>query len=639
MSKKTVGEVVWLASIDSSEYKKGKKEIEKANKELEASGEKTENKVSSALSKMGKAAGEVGKAIGKGLVVAGTAIAGLATLAVKSYADYEQLVGGVDTLFKDSSQSLQDHASQAFKTVGISANQYMEQATSFSARLIQGLAGDTEKAVEYSHLAITDMADNANKMGTSMDLIQNAYQGFAKQNFMMLDNLKLGYGQGANEMARLINDSGVLNGVLVATAENVKDIPFQYMIQGVNEIQKQLGITGATVKEAEGTISGSFKMMKASFADLTVAIANPEGNMEQAVQNVISSVQSFGRNVVPIVEQALGGIVTLISDLVPKLLDMLPPLLKDTLPKIIDLVVDLVIKIVEILPDLIPILIDGTKQLLFGVLRALDLITEPLIEGMISLFNGLIEIITEPGMLTKILMASVKMLTSILEALPQIIDALVLALPDLIVAITDYFTDPETIDTLIKYTVVLFGAIVSAVPLILGSLAKAFGVLLDKLWETLKKNFVKFGADFGGSVGDAIKGGINGVLGWINNTLNGIIGNVNSMLGAIDKIIPGDQSRMRIPSVNIPRLAEGGIVTAPTLAMVGEGGEPEAIIPLSQLNKIINNSEDNRSEYNITVNMSGIMTSSPSDERAIAKRLIERVNEELRAKNKVELAI
>lgn len=190
--------------------------------------------------------------------------------AVGHYAEYEQLVGGVETLFKDSSGKLIDYAEKAYKTVGMSSNQYMDTATSFAASLIQGLGGDTAKAVELTNLAITDMSDNANKMGTDICSIQDAYQGFAKQNYTMLDNLKLGYGGTQSEMIRLINDSGVLGEKI----ESLDNVTFDQMIEAIHKIQDNLGITGTTALEAGTTISGSWSSVQALFENILTKVGS-----------------------------------------------------------------------------------------------------------------------------------------------------------------------------------------------------------------------------------------------------------------------------------------------------------------------------------------------------------------------------
>lgn len=201
--------------------------------------------------------------------------------AINAYSQYEQMVGGVETLFAGAEDIVLENAQNAYKTAGISANSYMETVTGFSATLLQGLGGDTQKAASIADQALIDMADNANKMGTAMGSIQYAYQGFAKQNYTMLDNLKLGYGGSQAEMARLINDSGVLNGQMVATAKNVKEIPFDKVIEAIHVIQTNLGITGTTAKEAETTIEGSLNKLKASWENALVEIAQPLDDFAQ----------------------------------------------------------------------------------------------------------------------------------------------------------------------------------------------------------------------------------------------------------------------------------------------------------------------------------------------------------------------
>ena len=190
--------------------------------------------------------------------------------AVGHYAEYEQLVGGVETLFKDSSGKLIGYAEKAYKTAGMSSNQYMNTATSFAASLIQGLGGDTAKAVELTNLAITDMSDNANKMGTDIGSIQDAYQGFAKQNYTMLDNLKLGYGGTQSEMIRLINDSGVLGEKI----ESLDNVTFDQMIEAIHKIQDNLGITGTTALEAGTTILGSWSSVQALFENILTKVGS-----------------------------------------------------------------------------------------------------------------------------------------------------------------------------------------------------------------------------------------------------------------------------------------------------------------------------------------------------------------------------
>ncbi|HCT97991.1 MAG TPA: phage tail protein [Aerococcus urinaeequi] len=216
----------------------------------------------------------------------GSAIAGAIAGGVAEGAKLEQSLGGIETLFKENADVVIKNARKAYETAGVSANQYMEQATSFSATLLQGLGGDTAKAAEYADKAIVDMSDNANKMGTDIAMIQDAYRGFSRDNYTMLDNLSLGYGGTASEMARLVNESGVLGGAFEATAENVKDIPFNTLIDAIHVTQEELGITGTTAKEASETVSGSFAAMKS-------AAQNVLGNLALGGEDLIPSIKAL----------------------------------------------------------------------------------------------------------------------------------------------------------------------------------------------------------------------------------------------------------------------------------------------------------------------------------------------------------
>lgn len=278
-----------------------------------------EDEASSALDKVAGNAKSIASSIGSGLATAAKvgaagiaaaagAVTALTTASVKNYAEYEQLVGGIDTLFAASSAKVQEYAANAFLTAGMSANDYMDTVTSFSASLLQGLGGDTDKAAEIANRAITDMSDNANKMGTSMEAIQNAYQGFAKQNYTMLDNLKLGYGGTASEMARLINDSGVLGSQMTVTAKTVNDVSFDKIIEAIGVVQDKMGITGTTAAEAASTIQGSISSMQSAWQNLLTGISDENADLGALTGNLIESVATVADNLVPRIGQAISGV-------------------------------------------------------------------------------------------------------------------------------------------------------------------------------------------------------------------------------------------------------------------------------------------------------------------------------------------
>lgn len=296
-----------------------------------------------ATEKVDRISDSMGSKIAKAAKVAATAIAGLSTAAaglakasIGEFADYEQLTGGVETLFKGSADKVKAYAIEAYRTSGLSSNQYMETVTSFSASLLQGLKGDTERAADIANTAVTDMADNAAKFGTDISAIQYAYSGFARQSYVMLDNLKLGYAGSAGEMARLINDSGVLGKSVKVTAETVKDVPFDKIIEAIHKIQTEMGITGTTAKEASETISGSWGSVKASWKNLLTAMADPTQDFEKVLNNFLYSVGTFGKNLAPRLENALRGVGKLIEGLAPAIAEALPVLVESVLPSLID---------------------------------------------------------------------------------------------------------------------------------------------------------------------------------------------------------------------------------------------------------------------------------------------------------------
>lgn len=345
----------------------------KVDKHLDKTGKKTVDikaKMKSMFSAIGKGALTSVKALAKvsvaaakiGVVAATIVATGLTAMtksAVEQYADYEQLVGGVETLFKDSSDKVVEYANNAYKTAGLSANDYMDTVTSFSASLLQGLEGDTAQAAEYANLAITDMSDNANKMGTSMEMIQNAYQGFAKQNYTMLDNLKLGYGGTASEMARLINDSGVLGDTMTMTADNVNSVSFDKMIEAIHVVQTNMDITGTTAKEAATTIQGSIGMVKSAWANLLIGMADPSQDMGVLMNNLVDSAMAVADNLVPRIADTLPRVVTGLSQLTQKLAPYIPPLIEQLLPSLIQGATSLLSEVVNNLPGILETLLPG----------------------------------------------------------------------------------------------------------------------------------------------------------------------------------------------------------------------------------------------------------------------------------------
>ena len=298
----------------------------------------------------------------------GDKIAGLTQDATALYGEYQQLVGGVQTLFGDNAQAVIDNADKAFINMGISANTYMETATSFAASLVSSLDGDTQKAAKSVDLALQDMSDNANKMGTAMQSIQNAYQGFAKQNYTMLDNLKLGYGGTKKEMERLLEDAQKLTGVKYDIS-SLDDI-----INAIHAIQDQIGITGTTADEAAKTITGSASAMKAAWENLLTAMADPNGthDLEGMVQNFVDTAITSIDNMMPSIEAAILGMGDVIEELSPVIEEKLPQLIDDIIPLLTEAITTLMGAAGQAIIDNLPTILDGIWDALRQILDETD---------------------------------------------------------------------------------------------------------------------------------------------------------------------------------------------------------------------------------------------------------------------------
>lgn len=494
------------------------------------------------------------EAIIGGVKAIGSAIKGLASAfvdvvkdSVKAFADYEQLVGGVETLFKDSSKQVQQYANEAYKTAGLSANAYMSTVTSFSASLLQGLGGDTAKASEVANQAVVDMSDNANKMGTDVSLIQNAYQGFAKDNFTMLDNLKLGYGGTAGEMARLVNESGVMGTAFKATAENVKDVPFDKLIEAIHKTQQEMGITGTTAKEASSTISGSFNSVKASWENVLASFGSGSDVMiEDAVNGLIESATNLVTNVSSILPDIIGGV----GSTVVALVEQLPSLLETVIPVLLDAINRLVQTVITALPQLVPVVVQMLTTLVNIIVTNLPMLIQAGITVIVGLIQGIAQAL--PTLIPAIVDAVVVIVNTLVQNLPIIIQAglqlllaliqgLAVALPKLIEAI------PTIIDTIIKtltrpdmIRLLLTASLQVMVALALGlvqaipSLIKAIPQIISSLVTGLKEGITNLA-----SVGaDLVKGlwqGISNTTGWILDKIKGfgksVLNGIKSFFG------------------------------------------------------------------------------------------------------------
>ncbi|HPK26175.1 MAG TPA: phage tail protein, partial [Anaerolineaceae bacterium] len=360
------------------ELEESAEEADDLGEELEDAGDSAE-KSGGKFEKLGGILKGIGVAMGAVAVAAGAAAVKLGKEVISAYADYEQLVGGVDTLFGEAAQSVQGYAENAFKTAGMSANEYMETVTGFSASLIQSLGGDTAKAAQVADMAITDMADNANKMGTDIASIQNAYQGFAKQNYTMLDNLKLGYGGTKSEMERLLADAEKISGIKYDLSS------FSDLTEAIHVIQTEMGITGTTALEATETITGSMAGMQSAIGNLMAGLGNANADVGLLIGNVVEAFQNVVKNIVPVIENivralppALDGILQAIGDLLPTLL-----------ATVVDLFTQVLTTILTLLPELIPAAVDAVMTIVGALIDNLPLLIDAAVQLVTTLVTGI----------------------------------------------------------------------------------------------------------------------------------------------------------------------------------------------------------------------------------------------------------
>ena len=381
-------------------------------------------------SKFGAAAKSVGMAAGAALAAGAAAVAGIVKQATEAYSEFEQLEGGVKKIFgEETMQTVMDNAANAFKTAGLSANEYMETVTGFSSSLIQSLDGDTAKAAEIADRAIRDMSDNANTFGTSMESIQNAYMGFAKGNFTMLDNLKLGYGGTKEEMARLIEDASKMTDVQEKLGITVEkgNMSFANIANAISIVQEKLGIMGTTENEAATTFQGSLSMMKASWQNLLTGMADPDADIGVLVGNMIDSAQTFLSNAIPIITQSIKGIGRAIKDIAPVLSKEIPGLIKDVVPELLkaggELIKALGTGILQALPELIPVAVDVIMDLVNYVTDPGNL--EALVNGAVDIIIALATGITNalPKLIEKAPEIIITLVTALVKNFPKIIDA------------------------------------------------------------------------------------------------------------------------------------------------------------------------------------------------------------------------
>ena len=517
--------IVLNMNLNASGFARGIKSVIGSVKNMNESMKDATNSASKMSSVM-KGIGSSAIKVGKGLAVAGaaaaTAVTALVSKSVGAFADYEQLTGGVETLFGAGGRSVEEYAqsvgksvsdiqgkydslmsaqnvvlenaNKAYMTAGMSANEYMDTVTGFSASLISSLGGDTNKAADYANSALVDMSDNANKMGTDMESIKNAYQGFAKQNYTMLDNLKLGYGGTQEEMKRLLSDAEKLTG------QRYNISSFADITQAIHAIQTQMDITGTTAKEASTTISGSWGSLKAAFQNVLVGLTTGEDMFDQSLDALINTAVTFGQNIIPAIKGALSGVGYLIEGLAPVIGETIPPLINDLAPTLANSAVSLISSLVngltqnatqfsECLSNMIivavagistvvPQLLDAASKIVSNLMQGLTNSMPQIVNGAVTLIEGLVN-----GLVNNIpllIMGAVQLVASLANGLianlPRIIDAGVNLITGIVSA--SYSMMPQIIQNGMQLVVNLAVGLVRAIPQLIAALPRITGAIV-----------------------------------------------------------------------------------------------------------------------------------------------------------------
>lgn len=586
--------IVLNMNLNASGFARGIKSVIGSVKNMNESmkdATNTASKMSSVMKGIGSSAIKVGKGLAVAGAAAATAVTALVSKSVGAFADYEQLTGGVETLFGAGGRSVEEYAqsvgksvsdiqgkydslmsaqnavlenaNKAYMTAGMSANEYMDTVTGFSASLISSLGGDTNKAADYANSALVDMSDNANKMGTDMESIKNAYQGFAKQNYTMLDNLKLGYGGTQEEMKRLLSDAEKLTG------QRYDISSFADITQAIHAIQTQMDITGTTAKEASTTISGSWGSLKAAFQNVLVGLTTGGDMFDQSLDALINTAVTFGQNIIPAIKGALSGVGYLIEGLAPVIGETIPPLINDLAPTLANSAVSLISSLVngltqnatqfsECLSNIIivavagistvvPQLLDAASKIVSNLMQGLTNSMPQIVNGAVTLIEGLVN-----GLVNNIpllIMGAVQLVTSLanglIENLPRIIDAGVNLITGIVSA--SYSMMPQIIQNGMQLVVNLAVGLVRAIPQLIAALPRITGAivkgfksvnwfdlglqLIKSIWEGIKS--------IGSEMWNGVKEKTSELWGGVKNVVSEKLNNIKSTYDAHGRGLKG----------------------------------------------------------------------------------------------------
>lgn len=545
----------WQQSLNNAEADviKTTKEIDSLGNELQDSGEQADSSANGGYTVfknvIANLATDAIESALAGLKKLGSAMINTGKQALNSYADYEQLIGGVETLFKDNAEDVEALANVAYKTAGLSANEYMETVTSFSASLLKSLGNDTALATEYADNAIIDMADNANKMGTDIAMIQSAYQGFAKQNYTMLDNLKLGYGGTKTEMQRLIDDANKVkkaNGEMADLSIN----SFADITEAIGIIQDEMGITGTTAKEASETISGSIASTQSAWKNFLTGLANGNADLTGLMQNLVDSVITVCDNILPIVDQIAQSVIAILPEILNKIIGNLPKFLEagtnilnslisgitQNLPTIMNAIMTIVTTIintlVQNLPQILQMGIQIIVSLIQGIAQQLPTLIPQMIDAVVLMVETLlnnIDLIIDAGI--QLLMGLAE---GLITALPDLIDKIPEIIDKLIEAIVNNL--PKLIEAGITLIVKLAEGLIQAIPKLVSKIPQIISSLINGITSYYGK-LGEIGKNLLGKVKDGIVSGISGMLDVGKNIVQGLWDGIsNAKDWVLDKI-------------------------------------------------------------------------------------------------------
>lgn len=587
-----IGEVEYLVKLNTKDLKSGVTDAKASISSIGDGASDSEGKMSALAT-----AGKVGLGVLAGAATsAATAIVGIGKAALSSYADFEQFSGGAELIFGDEIGKNLAEQSMQFANIGLNANEYLSTMNKLGPAMINA-TGDQQKAVDILNQSLTDQRDIITATGADADMVSRAFEGLARNNFTMLDNLQLGIKPTQEGMIELINSTGVAGKQI----KSLDEVSLDQMYDAIHKTVEEFNIAGNAARESSQTISGSIDAVKASWENVLTSLASGDNEaISGAINTLVENLGNAFRNISAILPAIVEGIVQLIQELVPVILEQIPILLQQLLPGILQATISLVQAIVQALPQIL--------------------------SSLVAIVIELVKILTAPDNLQMLLQAGFQLLFGIIEAIPQIITALLEALPDIIDNLIAYLTDPKTIEMLIKASVQLFLALVQAVPQILGALFSAFGQLFSNLWNRLKSTFQSFAGNFGQALGQMFKNAINGVLSFIENFINQPINAINGLIGVINNV-PGVNLGY-LNRIYLGRMETGGIVPSTAggrLILAGEGGEDEWVVPESKMASMIEQLGGERG--NITINVEGIYATSESQKREVALDIWNKIQE------------